>query len=78
MRIYSVYDRVAQEYSAPNVCVNDGVAYRQFQGLMAKVPPYSQADYILVRLGEMDMSSGLITPLECAVQVETLDGADKE
>lgn len=78
MFIYSVYDRVAQEYSAPNVCVNDGVAYRQYQGLMAKLPPYAQADYILIRLGEMDMSTGVITPLECPFPVETLDGANKE
>lgn len=75
MGIYSIMDRVSQEFSPPNVCKNDGVAFRQFQGEMAKVPPYAAEDYWLMKLGFMDMETGNVTGM---VKPERIEGFEHE
>lgn len=58
MHLYSVYDKVAKEFSAPNACKNDAVAVRQYQGLISGLPAHAQADYALYRLADMTMEDG--------------------
>lgn len=69
MRLYSVYDKVAQQYSSPSTAINDGVAYRQYQDLMSKVPPFAQDDYRLTYIGDFDNTLGLITGSETPIVV---------
>lgn len=61
-----IYDRVAQEYSAPNCVKNKGVAYRQFRGEIEKLPPYMRDDYQLHLVGYFNPACGAVrdTPIE--------------
>lgn len=61
MLLVSVYDRVAEEYSAPAVAKNEGIAMRMFQGEMAKMPTYAQEDYLLMLVGRIDLQTGNVT-----------------
>jgi len=60
--IYSMYDTEAEEYSAPNLAVNDKVAARSFiQFIQAKKIPPSVVQALEVhRIGVMNMSNGSI------------------
>lgn len=54
MRLYTVYDRVAQEGCAPFVAKNDDVAARQFRHLMQHEHVENVSDYCLYYLGDFD------------------------
>ena len=61
IRLYSVYDRVAQVYAEPFSAVNDATALRSFT--IAQSSPESMlyaspGDFQLWYLGSMDNSSG--------------------
>lgn len=61
IRLYSVYDRVAQIYAEPFTAVNDATAARSFT--IAQASPESMlyaapADFQLWYLGSIDNSSG--------------------
>lgn len=62
MSLYSVYDSVADEYSAPNMAKNDGVAIRQFQELLVKLPLHVRDEYQLTKVGQFDTERGMISP----------------
>ena len=55
-RIYSLYDKLAKNYSDPFVAVNDDVVFRQlrFDKTLAVVPE----DFDLYCLGEFDSDTG--------------------
>ena len=65
VHLYSVYDKVAKEFSAPNAAKNDDVAVRQYQGLIQSLPAHVQADYELYRLADMDIEEGGIYNVLC-------------
>ena len=61
IRLYSVYDRVAQVYAEPFSAVNDATALRSFtiaQSTPESMLYASPADFQLWYLGSMDNSSG--------------------
>jgi len=58
--MYSVYDKVAKEFSAPTLAKNDGVASRMFLNSISKLPNCS--DLALYQIGEMDMED-LVNPV---------------
>ena len=58
LRVYSIKDEVAEEFSAPQLAKTDGVAVRMFQQAISKAP-YPQ-DYSLWRIGSFDTETGLI------------------
>lgn len=68
--MYSVYDRVAQEFSAPVVCKNDGVAFRMFRQQMEKTPEYAASEYWLMRVAQWDAESGEVKPEKKPVRIE--------
>lgn len=70
MSLYSVYDRVAEEYSAPNMAKNDGTAFRQFMELMTKVPEYSKEEYWLMKVGEFDSETGQLVAVDKPIRIE--------
>lgn len=61
IRLYSVYDRVAQVYAEPFTAVNDATAVRSFtiaQSSPESLLYASPADFQLWYLGSMDNYSG--------------------
>lgn len=50
-RIYTIYDRTAEEAGPLFEAPNDGVALRNFRNLMEKVPGYQRSDYRLYNVG---------------------------
>lgn len=57
IRLYTIYDRVAEDSSAPFAAVNDGVAMRQLKSLIREVPPADREEYRLYYLCDYDTSS---------------------
>lgn len=59
MRLYSVYDRVAEVYAAPVPAPTDGVAVRNFLKMIENpdVQPYKD-DYWLYQIGAFNESTG--------------------
>lgn len=45
--LYVIYDRTAEEGSAPFMALNHGIALRNYRNLMADVPAFSKADFRL-------------------------------
>lgn len=63
--VYSIYDRVADQYLDPMVHMNDGVAIRSFMISCAAidVPDTYLDDITLVCIGNFDECTGAITPV---------------
>lgn len=57
-QIYTVYDRIAEEYAPPWIARNDAVAVRQMLSLM-KDSPFPD-DFWLFCIGVFNSDSGLI------------------
>lgn len=83
IRLYSVYDRVAQIYAEPFTAVNDATAARSFT--IAQSSPESMlyaspGDFQLWYLGSMDNNSGeLLTYDDPATEPhKVLDGKPRE
>lgn len=68
--LYCIYDRVAEEYSAPIVCKNDGVAFRMFKAQMAKAPEYVEDEYWVMKVAEWDNQKGEVRPMKKPVRIE--------
>lgn len=72
MKIYSIYDKKALTYS-PLICMpNDVTAIRMVQMEIARggTPmAFAPFDFCLVRLGELDETTGKITTLEIGENV---------
>jgi hypothetical protein len=68
--LYSIYDRVAEEYSMPIACKNDGTAFRMFRNQMEKVPGYVEEEYWLMKVGEWDKSKGKVTEIRKPIRIE--------
>lgn len=75
--LYSVYDCVAKEFSAPTLAKNDGVASRMFLNSISKLP--NTSDLKLYQIGEFDVED-LINPLHAwkpAMEVPITSDEDK-
>lgn len=63
MFIYALYDLKAAEYGQPVVSQSDGTVARVLSGLpQGSIPREHPEDFNLVEIGEMDMSTGRVTP----------------
>lgn len=58
--IYSIYDRVAEIYSAPQIYRRNGIAIRAYLAGL-KESPYRD-DYWLYKIGDFDEEEGTIEP----------------
>lgn len=56
--IYTVYDKVAEEYGPLFEAKNDAVALRQFKQLIATVVVENRDDYVLYSCGTFDHDAG--------------------
>lgn len=63
--VYSIYDRVSEQYLNPEVHENDGVAIRSFVMSCANpaIPELYLDDITLVCIGNFDECTGAITPV---------------
>ena len=51
IRLYTIYDRVAEDSCQPFAAVNDGVAARSLKKLLEDVPPVDREEYRLYFIG---------------------------
>lgn len=56
-KIYTIFDRVAEQAGPLFEAPNDGVAMRAFRNTLVKTPEYQMGDYRLYRLGSFDPDS---------------------
>lgn len=61
IRLYTIYDRVAEEAGPIFSAINDGVAVRQFRQLSREISPIDKDSYKLYFLGQFDTSVMSIT-----------------
>lgn len=73
MRLYTVYDRVAEQAGPVYCAVNDGVALRMYRALLQEERVADQDAYWLYALGDYDMSSMVIVPMTPPSRVELPD-----
>lgn len=68
-QLYSIYDKVAGLFSEPFCAANVGLAVRRFNYLMSNSKMVA-SDCQLYKLGEVNLSSGLITAPVLASDIE--------
>lgn len=75
--IYTVFDKVAEEYGPLFEAKNDGVALRQFKQLLNTVVVENRDDYVLYSCGTFDHDAGvMVTDWEVVAHAGDFD--DKE
>lgn len=79
-QIYAIYDVVAELITGPLMMLpNDAVARRTFQdailGEGSRLTSHA-ADYVLIRLGSVDMWSGQISPVTAVLEQDHVISGD--
>lgn len=69
MRVYAIYDRVAEEGGPIFSAVNDGVAIREFRALIQQCSPVDRDAYKLYLLGVYDSDKVMVFPEDRPVEV---------
>lgn len=64
MRLYTVYDRVAECGGPVCMAANDGVALRMYRGVLQQVAPVDVDSYWLYYIGDYDDKEMMIIPVE--------------
>lgn len=59
-KVYTVWDKVAEEAGPPFIAINDGVALRSFKEM--NIIPSLRGDYVLYHIGFYDSVEASITP----------------
>lgn len=76
MKIYSVYDKVAQEFGPPYLAKNHGVAMRQFMDFRReKLPPHILDDFSLYCFADWDSAIGIQNLFLAPEEVTFIDSA---
>lgn len=70
-KVYTIYDKVAQEAGPPFTAVNDGVAIRNFKEM--RIHPSLKDDYELYHIGFWDSIEKSITP---SITITLLEDTD--
>ena len=76
--IYTVFDKVAEEYGPLFEAKNDGVALRQFKQLIDTVVVGNRDDYVLYSCGTFDHENGALVRLNLEIVAYAGDLDDKE
>ena len=69
MKMFSIYDTVAEVFNKPFTEVNNASAIRAFTESLDQVK--HKTDYALYRVGEFDEQSGVIKPEETPSKIYT-------
>lgn len=64
MRLYCIYDRVAEEAGPVMQCPNDGVALRAYRQALQQVSQVDKDAYWLYYVGDIDTHKMVLTPVE--------------
>jgi len=62
-RLYTIYDRVAEEMGPVMMAPNDGVAMRGYRAALQQVCPSDSDAYWLYYIGDVDTATMVITPV---------------
>lgn len=68
VRLYSVFDRVAQQFSPISEAVNDAVAYRMYKQALKDNP--NREDYQVMFIGSFDNVKGVLSPVALPAVLE--------
>lgn len=63
-RLYTIYDRVAEEMGPIMMAPNDGVAMRGYRAALQQVCPSDSDAYWLYYIGDVDIETMVITPVD--------------
>lgn len=74
-KVYSILDKVAEEFSPPFLAHNDGVANRHYQAFLSKNPPETRGEFALHCLADWDHKLGIIAPRAYPEEVEVQNTA---
>lgn len=74
LSLYSIFDKVSEEFSAPVALKNTGVAKRWFNQNLSSVPEDIKNDFELWLVGKFDPVKGVISP--CSINCSKLDVED--
>lgn len=75
MQLYSVYDKKGDEYSSPFKAHTHGDASRSITSTLMKggtMLNQFPEDYVLYYVGDFNVTTGLLTPLESPVHVANI------
>lgn len=62
--IYTIFDRPAQQHSAPFLSRNDATALRQYASYKGSIPAHiPPEDFLLMQIAVFDDESGVLTPV---------------
>lgn len=64
MRLYVIYDKIAEESGPVFQAPNDGVAKRNYRGLLQQVAKVDQNEYRLVLVGTIETGTSQVTALD--------------
>lgn len=76
-RVYSCYDKVAQEFAPPYLGRNHAVAIRGFKNMMASERVPTPSDFRLYWVGSFDGEKGVLTPVSPIEEVFS-PGSDED
>lgn len=76
--IYTVFDKVAEEYGPLFEAKNNGVALRQFKRLISTVVVENRDDYVLYSCGTFDHDTGTLVKADLDAVAYAGDLDDKE
>lgn len=71
MKVYCVYDRVAQEGGPLFTAKNDGVAIRMYRRILSTEKVENESDYMFYCLGEYDSEQPLILGDRVPTMIDT-------
>jgi len=78
MKMFAIYDRIAEESSAPFLARTEGVAVRIYLDAIKSQAPSAIQDYWLYSLGVYDTETMELTPKEKASRVKPSEGLEME
>jgi hypothetical protein len=78
MKLYVIYDRVAEESGPVFEAINDGIANRAYKAFLAKQTHawFDETDYALICVGELDKKTNILIsepPREVYISLSLID-----
>lgn len=71
MRLYSIFDRIAEEFGPVFEAKNDSVAIRNWRNTLERAEGVREDEYRLYWIGTIDHSTGKIVPTDIPAEVMT-------
>ena len=78
MKLYSIFDKIKNEFSPPIMCITDGQAWREFDQFIAK-DQYAvthQDEFDLYSIADYDTQTGELFSTRAELLIKNLDTED--